>query len=217
MCSATRMTGSWKAPLSIPCRRGPALARGARPSFCALCGGGRGNTAPPRFRARGGKPAVLPENFAPAQLARQVDVADWGKLREARVVAPEKASEAYEEITRRKIDPALLEYASGNTFQGRVFPIAPRGYNRVLVAYEETLPVVEGRLVYRFGLPGTKVNEMRFGLTADAKECKDTAFQPREARRTEKGGRVAVQHTWSDTKPTGEVVFSARPANAAIQ
>src|SRR5262249_8683866 len=193
------------------------LPAGASPSYFAMFLGASRDTAPPRFRARGGKPAVLPEDFAPAQLARQVDVADWGKLREARVVAPEKASEAYEEITRRKIDPALLEYASGNTVQGRVFPIAPRGYNRVLIAYEETLPVVEGRLVYRFGLPGTKVNEMRFALTADAKECKDSTFLPKEARQTEKGGRVSVQHTWSDTKPTGEVVFSARPANAAIQ
>src|SRR5262249_36391353 len=142
---------------------------------------------------------------------------DWGKLREARVVAPEKASEAYEEITRQRVDPALLEYAGGNTFRGRVFPIAPRGYNRVLVAYEETLPVVEGRLVYRFGLPGTKVNEMRLALTADSAECKEATFLPKEARKDEKGGRVSVRHTWADTKPTGEVVFSARPANAAIQ
>src|SRR5262249_45604222 len=92
-----------------------------------------------------------------------------------------------------------------------------RGYNRVLVAYEETLPVVEGRLVYRFGLPGTKVNEMRFALTADSAECKDATFLPKEAKMSDKGGRVSVQHTWSDTKPTREAVFSAKPANALIQ
>lgn len=194
------------------------LPAGASPSYFAMFLGATRATPPARFRPpQAGKPPVLPEDFAPAQLARQVDVPDWGTLREARVVAPEKASEAYEEITRQKIDPALLEYAGGNTFRGRVFPIAARGYNRVLVAYEETLPVVEGRLVYRFSLPGTKVNEMRFALTADSAECKDATFLPREAKKADKGRRVAVSHTWSDTRPSGEVVFSARPANASIQ
>src|SRR5262249_26426678 len=158
------------------------LPTGASPSYYAMFLGASRDTAPPRFRPQqAGKPPVLPENFAPAKLARQVDAADWGKLREARVVAPEKASEAYEEITRQKIAPALLEYASGNTFRGRVFPIAPRGYNRILIAYEETLPVVEGRLVYRFSLPGKKVHEMRFALTAETAQCKDVAFLPKEA------------------------------------
>ena len=91
--------------------------------------------------------------MAPAELARQVDAADWGKLQEARLVAPETATEAYEEIVRGKVDPALFEYASGNTFRGRVFPIQPKGYNRVILAYEETLPVSDGKMFYRYDLP----------------------------------------------------------------
>src|SRR5258708_38288725 len=102
------------------------------------------DAVPPRFRPQTptpGKKPIAPESLPPALLARQIDVADWGKLQEARVVPPTRGLETYEEVVRGRIDPALLEYASGNTFRGRVFPIAPRGYNRVPLAYEETLSV----------------------------------------------------------------------------
>src|SRR5205814_10502386 len=59
------------------------------------------------------------------------------------------------------IDPALLEYAGGNTFSGRVFPIPPKGYNRVLIAYEELLPVASAKVQYRFPLPDCKLAEDR--------------------------------------------------------
>jgi hypothetical protein len=60
---------------------------------------------------------------------KQISTTDWGRLQEARVVSQAKALEVYEETVRGRIDPALLEYAGGNTFRGRVFPIAPKGYN----------------------------------------------------------------------------------------
>ena len=47
-----------------------------------------------------------------------------------------------------------------------VFPIPPKGYNRVLIAYEETLPVIEGQQTYRFPLPEGKLNDLTFSLRA---------------------------------------------------
>jgi hypothetical protein len=195
------------------------LPSGASPSYYAMFLGAARDTAP-RFKPqeqRPGKPPVLPEMLPPAQLARQVDTADWGKLQEARVVPPEKALEAYEEVVRGKVDPALLEYASGNTFRGRVFPIPPNGYNRVILAYEETLPVSGGQLVYRYALPTCKIHELRFSLQADAREVKDALLQPKDARKEAGSDHVIFTKTWSDTTPAGEVIFSAKPADPTVQ
>src|SRR5215813_12790850 len=114
-------------------------------------------------------------------MARAVSTDDWGILMESRVVNKEKALETYEEVTRRRIDPALLEYAGGNTFSGRVFPIPPKGYNRVLIAYEEQLPFVGEQVRYRFPLPDCNLSEMQFTLSAGAAQCKDATFAPKEA------------------------------------
>jgi hypothetical protein len=191
---------------------------GASPSYYAMFLGATRQAQPQMFKPNSnGTPLPLPETLTPAQLARAVDASDWGKLQEARLIAPDKALEAYEEVVRGKVDPALLEYASGNTFRGRVFPIAARGYNRVLIAYEETIPVSAGRLVYRFALPTSKVHEVRFSLEASTKEVDSPTFEPAEARKETNDDRVRFTHTWADDAPKGEVTFSATPKTPTIQ
>ncbi len=80
-------------------------------------------------------------------------VESWGEMQIARVVEQKRAREAYETIVRRNIDPALLEWSGANTFQARVFPIEGRSVKRVVLIYEETLPIDEGLLRYDFPLP----------------------------------------------------------------
>ena len=194
------------------------LPAGASPSYYAMFLGASRETQPQMFKPNSsGVPLPLPETLTPRQLARAVDASDWGKLQEARLIAPDKALEAYEEVVRGKIDPALLEYASGNTFRGRVFPIAAKGYNRVLIAYEETIPVTGGQLAYRFGLPTSKVHEVRFSLEANTKEVKGAVFEPKEARKETTDDRVRFTHTWSDVAPKGEVLFTATPNDPTVQ
>ena len=75
------------------------LPAGASPSYYAMFLGATRTAEPPRFKPlAAGKPPLLPEALKPAELARQVDAADWGKLQEARLVPPEKAVETYEEL-----------------------------------------------------------------------------------------------------------------------
>jgi hypothetical protein len=138
-------------------------------------------------------------------------------LQEGRIVAKDKALESYEEVTRRRIDPALLEYAGGNTFRGRVFPIPPKGYNRVLIAYEEELPFVGDQMRYRFPLPDCKLAEMQLTLSANAAECKDATFQPKEAKREEGGSRLAFTHTWHGEIKGGDAAFAFTPPDPQVQ
>lgn len=58
---------------------------------------------------------------------------------EARLLPKEEARRIYENIVRRRRDPALLEFAERNLLRARVFPIPPRGERRIQLRYTETL------------------------------------------------------------------------------
>jgi hypothetical protein len=196
------------------------LPAGASPSYFAMFLGQTRDTVPVRFGRRGDTaplPAEALARLTPSELVKQVDTTDWGRLQEARIVSKEKALETYEEIVRGRIDPALLEYSGGNTFSGRVFPIPPKGYNRVVLAYEETLPVAQEHMLYRFPLPGRKLNDLQFTLQANAAQCLKPSFLPKDASKDESNGRITFAHRWTDSKPEGEIVFSCTPTDPQVQ
>jgi Vault protein inter-alpha-trypsin domain len=196
------------------------LPTAASPSYFAMFLGQTRNTVPPRFARRDQAPPV-PQNalarLAPSEIVKQVNTLDWGRLQEGRIVNKDKALETYEEIVRGRIDPGLLEYAGGNTFSGRVFPIPAKGYNRVILAYEELLPVIQDHEVYRFPLPNCKLAEIQFTLTADAAACREPKFQPQSAKKEEGGSRLGYSYTWKDQGPGSEVQFSFKPALPQVQ
>ena len=72
---------------------------------------------------------------------------DWGVERAARVVEPVKGREVYEAVTRRRVDPALAEWAGSGTYSARIYPLAPGACKRVVFAYDQTLPPSGGRVV----------------------------------------------------------------------
>jgi hypothetical protein len=195
------------------------LPAGASPSYFGMFLGQTRDKLPPLFRRPGGKPLTptLLAALTPGETARLVDSTDWGRLQEARIVAQDKAREAYENVVRQQIDPAVLEYAGGNTFRGRVFPIPAKGFNRVILAYEELLPVQRGRQVYRFPLPGVKLQEMKFTLAGSTKNCKTSVFSLAEAKKEEKGGFLSFSKEWNNAIPEGEVRFVAAPPREMVQ
>src|SRR5262249_20284069 len=196
------------------------LPTGASPSYFAMFLGQTRDTMPPLCAERGETlplPQDAPARLTPDQLVDHVSSKDWGKLQQARIVSREKALETYEEVTRQRIDPALLEYAGGNTFRGRVFPIPPNGYNRVLLAYEEQLPFVGEQMRYRFPLPDCKLAEMQLALSAGAAECKDATSQPKDATREAGGSRLMFTLTWQGEVRGGDAVFTFKPPNSQVQ
>jgi Ca-activated chloride channel family protein len=66
----------------------------------------------------------------------------------------EEARQQYENIVRRRIDPALLEYMGDNVFKLSVFPIEPDGNamseRRIEITYAELLPYQSGQVSYTF-------------------------------------------------------------------
>ena len=78
-----------------------------------------------------------------------------GVLREGVVVPKQTARVAFEEITRRGVDPGLAELTRGNVFRTRIYPIPARGRKRIAITIEQALQRVNGNWSYRLPVPVT--------------------------------------------------------------
>ena len=93
---------------------------------------------------------------------------EWGTLRPARVVAQERAAQVYEQVTRRRVDPALMEWSGGNNFSTRVFPIFPNGTKRVFFAYDQAPTEIGGQPSVRLPVPAKIPPAFRLEVAASA-------------------------------------------------
>ncbi|HYG35354.1 MAG TPA: VIT domain-containing protein, partial [Clostridia bacterium] len=62
-----------------------------------------------------------------------------GKEMVGEVVEKQRAREIYNSYKQRRVDPGLLEQVDYRTFEMRIFPVAPRGEQRVQVVYYQEL------------------------------------------------------------------------------
>ncbi|MBI4607057.1 MAG: tetratricopeptide repeat protein, partial [Planctomycetes bacterium] len=147
-------------------------------------------------------------------------VEDWGEIQTARVVAEKRAREVYEQVVRRDIDPALLEWSGGNTFQARVFPIEPRSVKRVVLVYEQTLPLDRGLLRYAYPLPEAEELgsiEVRLAVAGAHAALRGVAGLERlPAPSSEGSGWTAYRFAFQPGK-TASADFALEPRNAEAQ
>ncbi|MGM0579771.1 MAG: VIT domain-containing protein [Bacteroidota bacterium] len=62
-----------------------------------------------------------------------------GEMREGVVVEKERGTQAFEAVTRRRIDPGLVEVSKGNNFKARIYPIPAKGYKKAILSFEQEL------------------------------------------------------------------------------
>ncbi len=96
-----------------------------------------------------------------------------GAMRPAVPVDKARGREVFEAISRRKVDPGLLEVTQGNNFKLRVYPIPPQGTRSVELRYSEALGRRGAAWVYRLPLAYGAVRN--FDLTVD---INDIAAKP---------------------------------------
>jgi Ca-activated chloride channel homolog len=91
-----------------------------------------------------------------------------GKWRQAVPVEKAKGQEVFEEVTRARVDPALLEATKGNNFKLRIYPIPAQGVRKVSLTITERLPAgKDGSALYRLPLPTSdKLDDFNFRLRA---------------------------------------------------
>lgn len=71
-----------------------------------------------------------------------------GREPSAKVLPKDEARRTYNDIVARVRDPALLEFAGYNCIRSSVFPVEPRGKQRVRLTYEHMLPADGARVDY---------------------------------------------------------------------
>jgi len=95
-----------------------------------------------------------------------------GKETKGELLPADKAREVYNNIVRRTLDPGLLEYVGGNLFRMRVFPVPPKGDQKVSIRFSSLSPK-EGNLVqYTYPLKhdGKAVSTLeKYAITASVK------------------------------------------------
>ncbi len=104
----------------------------------------------------------LPDLGNPERSAKQVfaekfankhDYGRWKTVKVARMVPRAKAGFAYHMTTRRRVDPALLEWSGAGVFNGKVFPLQAHKMHRIVVGYDVDLLQVKDNLVYNLSVP----------------------------------------------------------------
>jgi Ca-activated chloride channel family protein len=101
-----------------------------------------------RYEMEGTYIFPLPEEAAISEFSMWVD----GEKLEGQLLDKDKARRIYEDIVRRRRDPALLEYVGRDAFQARIFPIPSHGERRVELEYSQVLSMEGGLVQYVYPL-----------------------------------------------------------------
>src|SRR6266446_5500405 len=94
----------------------------------------------------------LPEGAAVSGMTLMVD----GKEMTGRLLSRDEARRIYEDIVRRRRDPALLEYMGRDLFQTSVFPVPPGGESTVQIRYSHLLKKDSGLIDFLLPLGTAK-------------------------------------------------------------
>ena len=121
----------------------------------------------------------LPEEAAISEFAMWVD----GVKLEGQVLERDEARQIYEEIVRRRRDPALLEYVGRDAFQASIYPIPPGGERRVELEYSQVLEMDNGLVEYVYPLNTEKfspraLEEVVVNVTVRSSEPLKAVYSP---------------------------------------
>lgn len=104
----------------------------------------------------------LPDGVSVSGFALDIN----GYMRKAVPIEKEKATEVYESIKRRKVDPGILERTEGNNFRTRVYPLPPMGTRTIAITYQQELKYLDPYNVqYYLPLPTSKLSLFELQVT----------------------------------------------------
>jgi Ca-activated chloride channel family protein len=121
----------------------------------------------------------LPDGAAVSEFAMWVD----GERVEGKILEADEARAIYEDIVRRRRDPALLEYVGRGAVQARIFPIPPGGSRKVELEYTQVLPVENGLVRYVYPLNTEKfsarpLEEVSVRVEIRSKDAMHAVYSP---------------------------------------
>jgi len=140
------------------------------------------------------------------------------RMRDAVPVEKARATQVFEEIQRREVDPGLLERIEGNNFRTRIYPIPANGVRTISIGYEEELTLERGLLYYRLPMAYPDPIE-KFALKATVLKSTQKPLVPKSDKEISfglEGKNYVASLVRKNHKPAGAFVF-ALPSSADTQ
>ncbi len=103
----------------------------------------------------------LPEGATPTAFSMTVG----DRTMEPRVLPRDEARGIYEEIVRRRRDPALLEYVGHSLVRVSIFPIPPQGERKIRMRYTQILKPENGMHKYAYPLSTSRFGARPVGTS----------------------------------------------------
>ncbi|MCK4428021.1 MAG: VWA domain-containing protein [candidate division Zixibacteria bacterium] len=131
-----------------------------------------------------------------------------GEEIKGKVLDREEARRIYEDIVRRKKDPALLEYFKDRMFKARVYPIPAHGETRIKLDYSEMLKLNGGICGYRYTLNTEKFSKdplqsVKLTVQINSKQPIKSIYSPSHNIKIDKENdhKVRVTYVEENTRP----------------
>lgn len=149
----------------------------------------------------------LPYDGAVDRMTLLVD----GKELPARLLPADEARRFYEEIVRRSLDPALLEWFGTGLFRTSVFPVPPGGKRTVSLRYNQLLRMQDGLVDFLFPLSTAKytaepVRELAIRVSIESDEEIKNVYSPTHTVEVDRPEprRAIVRYEARQTVPTSD-------------
>ncbi|MEE9555008.1 MAG: VIT domain-containing protein [candidate division Zixibacteria bacterium] len=137
-----------------------------------------------------------------------------GHKMEAELLDANQARKIYEDIVRRRKDPALLEYAGRGMYRLRVYPVPARGEVRIKIEYQQTLKADNGTVDYLYPLntekhSGSKLEECRINVTVNSFEDIGALYCPTHLITTERINEKSLKAVYfeKDIRPDKDFIL----------
>ncbi len=141
---------------------------------------------------------------------------DWGTLRPAHVVASEQGAVVYENVTRARIDPALMEWSGGNSFSTRIFPIPANGRKRVALIYDQPPLAADGQTLVTLAVPEKLPRSFRLEVAASTRAFERATLVTTDGEAPLEAKDAYARLARSTAPGTGALVLAATPRNRAL-
>lgn len=148
-----------------------------------------------------------------------------GKEFAARLLKADEARKIYEEIVRKKKDPALLEYAGFGLYRTRAFPLEPGKPARVVVTYKSICKKDNGLVEVWYPLNTEKfsaraIEDVKVTLDIRSKSDISAVYSPTHdltvKRDPKDTGHVTAVYHEKNTLPTTDIQVFYREGTEAI-
>ncbi len=146
----------------------------------------------------------LPPNSVVQDFAVEAD----GERMESKLLEADEAQEIYEEIMRRRKDPALFQYAGNDTYRCRIYPIPAGGERRIVITYSELLNQDADVVDYMYPMSTEQfstepVGETVFNCSIESRDPIASVYCPSHDVSIDKKDRrhATVSYEENDTRP----------------